>query len=473
MHSFRPNCTFPHSKPPGFIYGPNIRSTVDIVWSCTSIIILSTWSTLHLTVPPDTNKLLQHFLELTYCLKRKLIWMGIMLMFPEYLLTIGAANLFVAWQNHVTLEELADNDKVPWSKTHTFHTDMGGIAIRFLGSDHLQHNKQDESDDIISSKPPKSDLKEKSEKLPDFLEKFQKAQESKLTGPGKTRWQPDVLHSKLASEFAELADKSAESVITKANHIAPFHGHLWILDSNQLVVARQHGIIEKLPYIRPEQIKDKSKSDGLVQLISVIQVLWLVLQVVVRRWQHLSSSALEFSTLAFCSCAFFIYLIEWKKPKDVSVPIYVDTYAVVSLESFKAIAKAAPTVFMQHRFYSMPQSCHIVWFIVAVTILSTTLFGGIHLLAWNITFPTPVERVLWRTAALLVTIIPSICALLVLMENHVSGTTHRLGKWSSFVFAPFYFSSRAFLIVESFRTLYFLPSDTLAATWVTYAPHVG
>jgi hypothetical protein len=50
MKTFQPNCTFP---PPGptFVSGPNVRSTFDIVWSCLSVIILSTWSILHLNVP--------------------------------------------------------------------------------------------------------------------------------------------------------------------------------------------------------------------------------------------------------------------------------------------------------------------------------------------------------------------------------------------------------------------------------------
>ena len=40
MINFAPNCTFPMTKPTGFIRSPNIRSTTDIIWGCISVIVL-------------------------------------------------------------------------------------------------------------------------------------------------------------------------------------------------------------------------------------------------------------------------------------------------------------------------------------------------------------------------------------------------------------------------------------------------
>jgi hypothetical protein len=242
---------------------------------------------------------------------------------------------------------------------------------------------------------------------PKFIQDFQKSQKILLSGLGKIPWEPFGRHSRLAAEY----NNPAKTTITKANHLAPLHGDIWVLDSKQLALARRHGIIEKLPSVEKEDIQDRSKSDGLVRILAVIQVLWLVVQMIARQIVHVSSSALEFSTLAFSSCAFIIYLIEWSKPKDVAVHIYIDTEAVVSDASFKAIAEAAPTIFMRNRHYYMPQSCvhqviegeykgeDVDKLVVLTTILATTLFGGIHLIAWNLDFPTPVERLLWRTAA--------------------------------------------------------------------------
>ncbi|KAF2252328.1 hypothetical protein BU26DRAFT_420876 [Trematosphaeria pertusa] len=480
MRSFQPNCTFPRTEPAGFINNPNIRSTLDIVWSCTSIIILSTWSVLHLTVPPDiqAKSKRQIIRKHLYLLQRKLSWMGIMLMFPEYLLAIGASNLFAAIENNRTLQKLAADDGVPWSKTHTIQADMGGVALRFSEHSSTRNSIRGEGDkpdrqkdepeavdtDDISRTPSQSDG------FPKFLRDFQESQRLHLQGLGEIPWTPFHRHMRLAAEYIRPADKPGT---TQANHLAPLHGNIWVLDSKQLALAREHRVIQRLPCIRLEEIQDKSKTDGLVRSLAVIQVGWLIVQLLVRYVGHLPSSALEFSTLAFSSCAIIIYMIEWNKSKDVAVPIYLDTDAVISSAAFNAIAEAAPTIFLRSRHYYMPQSCHIDRLIVLISILSTTLFGGIHLFAWNIEFPTAAEQVLWRTAAILVAVIPSVCALLVLLESLVLGTTDKLSRLSTYIFAPFYLSARVFLIMESFRSLYFLPHDALISTWVAYVPHIS
>ncbi|OCK75712.1 hypothetical protein K432DRAFT_307903 [Lepidopterella palustris CBS 459.81] len=495
MIIFRPNCSFPNTEPTGFIYSPNIRSTLDIVWSCVSIIILSTWSVLHLTVPPDIEAVdpSEKIRKQIFFLLRKLSWMGIMLIFPEYLLAIGAANQLIASVNTEALREKfvgKDKDNVPWSRTHTIQADMGGIALRF--SEQSNRKIRDPkpqnphtSSNLTSYEGPIDASKERDQQLESirFLQDFDKKQKRYLSGLGKSQWESFGQHWTLAANYIRHAE---ELTIINANNVASLQGKVWILDSKQLALAREYKIIKRLPHIEKRDIQDRSKSDGLVRTLAVIQVIWLVVQIIARRIVHVSSSALEFSTLAFSSCAFIIYLIEWGKPKDVSVPIYIDTDAAVTPNAFKAIAEAAPIIFMRNRHYYMPQSSvhqaiddktydniYIARRIICTSVLTTTLFGGIHLFAWNLDFPTPVERLLWRTAALLVAIVPTICALIVLGETMVCKSTHRTSKKIVFIFGPFYISSRLYLIVESFRALYFLPPETFIATWAINGPHIG
>ncbi|KAH6684062.1 hypothetical protein B0J14DRAFT_645981 [Halenospora varia] len=139
--------------------------------------------------------------------------------------------------------------------------------------------------------------------------------------------------------------------IYNAKHIAPLHGNLWVWDSKQLILARQHGVIQKLPPLEVNEINDKNKSDGLVRLLAVIQVLWLAIQLIAPQVDNTSSTALEIGTLAFATCAFIIYIAEWPRPKDVNVPYYIDTNAVVSPATFSLIAEAAPISFLQVRHY--------------------------------------------------------------------------------------------------------------------------
>ncbi|KAK4210886.1 hypothetical protein QBC37DRAFT_428052 [Rhypophila decipiens] len=77
MKVFGPTCTFPSEAPSGFVDDANLRSTMDVVWSCLSIIFLSTWSVLHMTLPPDitTRTTIQELRKQIYLLGRKMGWM--------------------------------------------------------------------------------------------------------------------------------------------------------------------------------------------------------------------------------------------------------------------------------------------------------------------------------------------------------------------------------------------------------------
>lgn len=534
MISFQPNCTLPVTTPSGYVNGPNIRATTDIVWSCGSVLVLSTWSVLHLNVPPDleTKSKLQSIRKYLYSLGRKLGWMGIMLAFPEYLVGISTTNLFAAWVNHPQLKELAKNDDVPWSLTHTILANIGGIAIRFSESNKRERpeeqGRQPGKDGDIASPTGPVSVPEKGgelpqtlaqssvtqlemdgafakisnaeqsargsisrtppeyEAMPAFIHEFQKSQERHFRGLGETPWEPFGPHLALAANAratAQWVRKNDKKY--NAEQIAPLHGNIWVLDSKQLALARSFGVLRKLPCFSKEEIDDKSKIDGLMRLLAVIQVFWLAVQLIARRVAGTPSSALEISTVAFSACAIIIYLTEWAKPKDIGVPFYIDTDAVVSPATFSTIAEAAPITFLQARRYYIAQSCvhqvvegrfqkkHIDRMMVLMTIVSITLYGGIHLFAWNLDFPTPVEQLLWRIAALTVAIAPTISALLVTLEDVVSHRTDKVSQWSVIVLAPAYLAARLYIIVESFRSLYFLPPEAFVATWAANAPHIG
>ncbi|KAL4958640.1 uncharacterized protein BDV14DRAFT_207872 [Aspergillus stella-maris] len=408
MLQFSFNCSFPSSSPSGFVKDPEIRSTLEIVWSCTSIIILSTWSVLHLTVPPDLcpRGKRQKFRKHVYLLGRKLAWMGIMLAFPEYL-------------------NLAREDDVPWTLTHTVLANIGGIALRFS--------------------PPKTRAA--------LSLALSKSQTSYLHDLGDIPWKPFDRHVALAN----AARPNVANVLTnekqyERNHIAPLHGNVWVLDSKQLAIARAHGVIDRLPHLTENEITDRSKTDGLFRLFSLLQVLWLVAQLI---------------------------------PQDIGVPFYIDTDAIVSPAVFGLIAEAAPISFLQPRRYYISQSVvhqvfedrykkrHVDWMVIATSILSIMLFGGLHLLAWNLSFPSSIERSLWRGSALTVAIAPTISALLVLLESIIADRTDRWSKWSVTVLGPLYLSARVFIMVESYRSLYFLPPEAFISTWAGNVPHVG
>ncbi len=84
-------------------------------------------------------------------------------------------------------------------------------------------------------------------------------------------------------------------------------GSIWVLDANQLRVARYYGIIEYLPDIQKEALSDRSKSDELIKFLALLQILWLIIQLIARRIRSLPSSQLEVVTVAYAACSAVTY----------------------------------------------------------------------------------------------------------------------------------------------------------------------
>lgn len=132
MFSFYPHCTFP-SQAAGYIAAPNIRSTLEIVWDCVSILILCSWSILHLNVPGQytPHSKLQKLRRHAWFTMRKAKWMLVTLVAPEFIAAKALTSYRSARLNYPALKEFADEDAVPWSMAHTFLADMGGLVIYF------------------------------------------------------------------------------------------------------------------------------------------------------------------------------------------------------------------------------------------------------------------------------------------------------------------------------------------------------
>ena len=443
-----------------------------------------------------------------------------MLAFPEYILSLAATNLFCCWVNHPRLQKLAKVDKVPWTLKHSMLVDMGGIAIRFtkpqdaegsrqgtpqvpnpgicrvgadnkelqktVGGSHCEESAGTNSrlsSSCHSTSASRSDSLrvEASEEVPQYLERFQKKQKQHLAGLGTIQWKPLDHHISLAAS----ARRETVRLWDQNENAAPLQGNIWILNTKQLVLAREYDVIRTLPSIEESEIEDKSKSDILVRLLAILQVSWLAVELIARRVENVAFAPLELSTLAFSVCAFILYIVEWSKPKDVGVPFYIDTDVTVTSEAFESISLAASVVFLQTRYYYMSMSTahplmegryevkHRDRFTLLATIVTTLLFGGIHLFAWDVDFPTKVESLLWKISALTATIAPTFCASLALRENIQDGTTGTtmFPQVCMIALGPIFLLARLYLIVESVRSLFFLPPEAFVATWASNIPH--
>ncbi|KAK5991481.1 hypothetical protein PT974_09764 [Cladobotryum mycophilum] len=437
-----------------------------------------------------------------------------MLFAPEFLIFFIAKKLFGTRYNSEKLKKQAYSDGVPWSLTHTMLVDMGGIAICFPGS---RRSSREETLEETKSRPFIKDPNSPHFRtaLPAFIKDYVKVQK-RWFGGCTIPWEPYEAHFENATKTLRALKNEKEELLTwEVENIATLSGSVWILDAKQLLIARKYGIIKKMPKINKAEIDDKSKSNTLVKFLAIIQVLWLVVQLIARKINSLPSIPLEISTVAFSVSAFILYIIEWDKPKEVYVPFYIDAdVSSVSLEAFKAINNAAPFVYprtqimLLYRNYFIPtctfheiygekveaelklkesdsalkeaenqlKKADIRTFLIAIVTILT--FGGIHLLAWDAEFPNPVEQLLWKICAIIniaISLVYTACHAFFMGKSPKSLKRSTVWKLTIAMTAAgaVYILARVYLIVESFRSLYYLHPRAFISTWTDNMPYVA
>jgi hypothetical protein len=103
------------------------------------------------------------------------------------------------------------------------------------------------------------------------------------------------------------------------------------------------------------------------------------------------------------------------------------------------------------------------------------IFGALHIAAWNLSFPTWIEQTLWRAASIMSTVLLPVMYVPLLVNEffHRGRVSPRFIKIWDLVFGSLYVVARAFLLVEIFRTLFYLPEDAYLTTWAASLPHVA
>lgn len=184
-----------------------------------------------------------------------------------------------------------------------------------------------------------------------------------------------------------------------------------------------------------QDIQDKSKADGLVKALAVLQATWLVLDVAVRGIMGLPVTQLEVATVAFSVMAIAIYLANWWKPKDVSHPTIlqsvprgtstegVDRSQRLTVRLWSPV-KAADQARRLPDVTRVPNDS--VWIegdrppLFILMAVWSLIFGGLHCLAWNFEFPTRAELICWRVAGLASAIVPVLALGLSLIFSYLA-----------------------------------------------------
>jgi hypothetical protein len=356
--------------------------------------------------------------------------------------------------------------------------------------------------------PPRSCSQETSApKMPDTF----KATEQPSTSPLIATKGGGHISSKLSEQQIPTGKLSSFQRL----NLARFKHERWALTALQLVNAKMFKLYDGLPPVSPQELETLSNSDSLVKLLAMLQIGWLMIQLLVRYEQNIISSQLEISALAFSVCSLLTYAILWNRPRGVTKRYRVRAAKAPKLTEIMSLATFGPGyVWTWHRFeakededlFLLPipnDASHAVdvrsivagyentvagrtivgWLrhnhpaivsVIAGSVIGGTLFGGIHCLAWNFAFPTHTELVLWRICSITTTVLPALSVYFNLQWSYYNGWVEDLDEETgSKLYGPIlliffvlpYIIARLFLLVETFRSLLFLPPEAFIDTW--------
>jgi hypothetical protein len=265
-------------------------------------------------------------------------------------------------------------------------------------------------------------------------------------------------------------------------------GDRWYLDANQLLLARELGIIGKLPKLSTERVSDLSKEDIFVKLLAISQIIWLCLQLSMRLGQGVPTTQLEVMTMGYALCSALTYFLLFDRPRDVTTVFEVEAARYPTSNEMSLVASVGPNIFgFSRSTVSVPNNSRHQNGQFPDMALSSSfavfLFGVMHFAAWGYEFPTQTERDLWRAStALTIAVVPAIFAAAFVARRfsshpgrsvsreRVEGLVALVQLW---IFAPLFIAARSFILVEVIRSLVYQPPESYKTTWAAYVPHVG
>ena len=214
------------------------------------------------------------------------------------------------------------------------------------------------------------------------------------------------------------------------------------------------------PPITEKELQARGKSDLMIKLIALFQIIWFAVQTLLRSIQHYQITALEIMTVAFVFCTVFTYGMFWYQPQNVEYPVVLEIRNVAP-----ATDGTTPDQNRDWLVKDMP--------IVLLGFFACG-FGALHCLAWDSPFPTSKEKLAWRICSVTTTVLPALYTPFALyVESHeLSEMAEAIVPWVHVLFFVPYALGRATLVVLAFTALRILPADAFqTVNWNNYLPH--
>ncbi|KAF5357673.1 hypothetical protein D9758_007407 [Tetrapyrgos nigripes] len=300
-------------------------------------------------------------------------------------------------------------------------------------------------------------------------------------------------------------------------------GHHPIILPSQLTEE----ILLDIKATKVQDIKDKSKGDAVSKGVTLLQTSWFLVQILTRAIQHLPIAALEISTVAFAVLNLLVYGLWWYKPLDVqrsimigpgpeeieiSATSYRQWFSPARILKFLKFVVFGGSNYYPEKSISVPiiwagypeESISVIWagysyqfegagFMMTSVVASIVacLFGAIHCVAWNFSFPTSTEQTMWRISAAFVALFPSLFSPGLATRCIQDGLywesllkrfrflryIELFPQWIYIAIIvtglPLYVVCRLVLLTITFTTLRSLPADAYRdIDWTRYLPHM-
>jgi len=241
------------------------------------------------------------------------------------------------------------------------------------------------------------------------------------------------------------------------------------LDGVTAAILHRKGVLPReLSELTVEDISDRSKANGLIKVIASVQALWFVVQCAGRAAQGLHITALEIVTPGFVLCALVNYIMWYHKPLDVCHGV-VARYVCSRPDGSHVELNAGN----DKRSKGLDRlSIDLTERAGVITIALFVAFGAVHCAAWNADFPTPIEQLLWRVAAVLTMGVPLLWSPLEAVD--MPGWSGHLKQTAIAVILYVYVIARLYLVAEMFAGLRAQPPGCYESVeWVKFLPHFG
>lgn len=234
---------------------------------------------------------------------------------------------------------------------------------------------------------------------------------------------------------------------------------------------------------------DKSNTDLLARIITMLQISYFVISVIVRVVYDMPICCLDLGTAALVVCSVLTYMATFQKSRFVDTAMRLSTIASSqTMDSVRTYSReSGRTTILSSGAGGRPPRNEITRIVndtdgvVPLILITTVLLSSIHVARWKLTFPSVADMWLWRLSAVIAAAAPlwllvwvSILQILSHFDicQNVGQAEFILGIAGAAT-VVIYAIARLVLIVEMFRGLGFLPPDAFKATWTANVPHFG